>query len=592
MNMGAKFFICLGIIATNIVGCKKNLDLPPPDQILNSQYWKTAQHLETYMLQFYSFFPHFKNLGSTAPDFFLGTMGTDAVLGSDHQVYTAPATQLNGTRTATISGGNWNWINIRSVNIFFENYQKVNEAPDKIHHFVGEAHFFKAWFYFEKLRLFGDVPWYTNSMLIDDPALYNPRNKRTEVADSILWHLDRAIEKLALRKDAPGGNNRLSKEVALIFKSRVALFEGSWQKYHAGTAFATAQANPNKYFQAAVDAVTELQTPAKYTVGITNTGKPGSDYNSLFSSTNLAANPEVALWTRYDATQASFAHNFQQFITSNTNNVSVTYQLVQNYLARTGLAYDYGAVAATVKGTAFLRKISTDCDPRMGQVFWIPGQTMWYNSGGPVLFTKPFLEKTGSLKNHTGFQLNKGVDPKDPTAGGVLGFSTSCETGAVIFRYAEALLNYAEAKLELGQAPDYNASLNLLRSRAGMPVFRVIADANRLNYADWGYSITDELNEVRRERAVELACEGFRYDDWRRWRAHNLFLNKRPLGFPYLASEYAASLVVQTNAAGFVDPFRTMIPGGYKFIVGRDYLESIPVNERTLNPSLTQNPGW
>jgi len=94
------------------------------------------------------------------------------------------------------------------------------------------------------------------------------------------------------------------------------------------------------------------------------------------------------------------------------------------------------------------------------------------------------------------------------------------------------------------------------------------------------------------ERAVELACEGFRYDDWRRWRAHNIFLNKRALGFPYLASEYAASLIVPTNAAGFVDPFKVIIPGGYKFIVGRDYLESIPINERTLNPNLTQNPGW
>ena len=124
-----------------------------------------------------------------------------------------------------------------------------------------------------------------------------------------------------------------------------------------------------------------------------------------------------------------------------------------------------------------------------------------------------------------------------------------------------------------------------------MPNFGVIADANRLKYADWGYSVTDELNEVRRERAVELACEGFRYDDWRRWRAHKLFLAKRPLGFPYLPSEYAANIVVPTNPDGLVDPFKTIITG-YNFNVGRDYLESIPINERTLNPNLTQNPGW
>ena len=579
------------LMAVVFIACTKNLDQPPQDQISNSQYWKTAQDLESYTIQFYALFPNFRTLGSIAPDFFLGNIGRDAVFGSDHQIMATPTPQLNGTRTATISGGNWNWTGIRSVNIFFENYQKVNDVPDNINHFVGEAHFFKAWLYFEKVRLFGDVPWYTNSMLIDDPVLYKARTKRTQVVDSILWHLDRATEKLKLRKDATGNNNRLSKEVALIFKSRVALFEGSWQKYHAGTPFATVGAAPNKYFQAAVDAVTELQIPNKYTVGITNTGKPASDYNSLFNSTNLVGNTEVALWTKFDRTQATFSHNFQIYVTSSTNQVSVTYQLVQNYLAKTGLAYDYGAVASTLKGSAFLNKIGTDCDPRLSQVIWIPGQTMWNNSGGTVLFTKPFLDGAGQRRNSTGFQLNKGVDPNDPTAGGVQGFSTSCETGAVIFRYAEALLNYAEAKLELGHAPDYSTSLNLLRSRAGMPNFGVIADANRLKYADWGYSVTDELNEVRRERAVELACEGFRYDDWRRWRAHKLFLAKRPLGFPYLPSEYAANIVVPTNPDGLVDPFKTIITG-YNFNVGRDYLESIPINERTLNPNLTQNPGW
>ena len=579
------------LMAVVFIACTKNLDQPPQDQISNSQYWKTAQDLESYTIQFYALFPNFRTLGSIAPDFFLGNIGRDAVFGSDHQIMATPTPQLNGTRTATISGGNWNWTGIRSVNIFFENYQKVNDVPDNINHFVGEAHFFKAWLYFEKVRLFGDVPWYTNSMLIDDPVLYKARTKRTEVVDSILWHLDRATEKLKLRKDATGNNNRLSKEVALIFKSRVALFEGSWQKYHAGTPFATVGAAPNKYFQAAVDAVTELQIPNKYTVGITNTGKPASDYNSLFNSTNLVGNTEVALWTKFDRTQATFSHNFQIYVTSSTNQVSVTYQLVQNYLAKTGLAYDYGAVASTLKGSAFLNKIGTDCDPRLSQVIWIPGQTMWNNSGGTVLFTKPFLDGAGQRRNSTGFQLNKREDPNDPTAGGVQGFSTSCETGAVIFRYAEALLNYAEAKLELGQAPDYSTSLNLLRSRAGMPNFGVIADANRLKYADWGYSVTDELNEVRRERAVELACEGFRYDDWRRWRAHNLFLAKRPLGFPYLPSEYAANIVVPTNPDGLVDPFKTIITG-YNFNVGRDYLESIPINERTLNPNLTKNPGW
>lgn len=161
-----------------------------------------------------------------------------------------------------------------------------------------------------------------------------------------------------------------------------------------------------------------------------------------------------------------------------------------------------------------------------------------------------------------------------------------------MFHYAKALLNYAEAQAELGQTVDYAKSLNLLRKRAGMPDFKVQADISRQSYADFGYTITDELYEIRRERAVELACEGFRYDDWKRWRAHNLFKGKRPKGFPFLKSEYAANLVVLTDANGLVDPYQKIIANGYNFNEARDYLDCIPTNEITLNPNLVQNPGW
>jgi hypothetical protein len=582
-----KHFLYISTAALLFASCSKNLDVPPADKISNNQYWKTANDLNTYVLQFYTSFPTFRNQGG-----YHGNIGSDAYAGSDHQILNTVNNQMNGTRTISASGGGWNWANIRAVNIFLENYQKVNEPAFKIAQYVGEAYFFKAWFYFDKVKAFGDVPWYTHSMFANDEHLYDPRTPRTQVIDSVLRLLDSAIVKLNFLKDnSTEKNNRLSKEAALIFKSRVALFEGSWQKYHGGTPFGTEGANSQKYFQACVDAATELMTPGKYKVNITNTGKPASDYNSLFNSTNLSANDEIVLWAKFDKT-LSLAHNFQQFITIGTNGLSSTRELVMNYLKKDGTPYDYDGVAGTVKGSAFLSKISTDCDPRLSQVIWIPGQTMWDNTAGKVLFAKPSLDKSNENKNYTGFQLNKGVDPKDPTAGAALGFSTACETGAVIFRYAEALLNYAEAQAELGKPVDYASSINKLRARAGMPNFAIQADANRSKYADFGYSLTDELYEIRRERAVELACEGFRFDDWRRWRAHTLFKGKRPTGFPYLASEYAAGLVVPTNAQGFVDPFQATMPGGYNFNAGRDYLDNIPTNEITLNPKLKQNPGW
>lgn len=569
-----------------LTSCSDLLDVPPADRISTEQYWKTPNDLENYTLQFYANFPTFRTISGH----YLGNIGIDAFQGSDHQISVSPTTVLNGTRTATISGGNWNWSAIRSVNIFFENYGKVVAPVANIKQYVGEAHFFKAWFYFDKVRQFGDVPWFSNSLQLESPELYSERVPRTTVVDSILWNLDKAIENLSLLKDVSGGNNRLSKEAALIFKSRVALYEGSWQKYHTGTPFGTSGADPKKYFRAAADAAAELMTAGKYRVGIV--GTTADDYTKLFASTNLSSNNEVILWAKFDKTLTTFSHNFQQYVTSFTNQVSVTHELVQNYLGKDGKPYAYNTVAKTVQGSAYLTNLATNCDPRLTQVIWTPGQTMWDNTGGKVLFVKPSLEKTGEAKNYTGYQLHKGADPKDPTAGGAQGFSTSCETGAILFRYAEALLNFAEAKYELGETVDYATSLNLLRKRAGMPNFAVQSDSNRLKYADFGYTVTDELQEIRRERAVELACEGFRYDDWRRWRGHQLFAKKRPTGFPFLKSEYAATLVVPTDANGFVDAFKTNIANGYQFNAARDYLESIPVNEMTLNPKLKQNPGW
>ena len=582
-----KTILYMGLISL-LISCSNFLDREPLDQISTDQYWHTAKDLANYTLQFYVNFPNHKNISSG----YTGAMGWDAFRGSDHQIIQTPVTQMNGTRSVSQSGNGWSWSNVRSVNIFFENYGKVIEKPENISHFVGEAHFFKAMFYFDLVRAFGDVPWYTNSMQMDSPELYNARTPRTQVVDSILWHLDKAVEQLKYLKDADGGSNRFSKEAALIYKSRVALFEGSWQKYHAGTPFGTAGASPSKYFQAAVQAATELMTPGKYKVGIYNTGNPTTDYNAIFSQTNLASFTEAVLWCKFDKTQTTFSHNFQQYVTQNTSQVSITMEMVKNYLGKDGNPYDYNTLAKTSPGTPFLSKIATDCDPRLAQVIWTPGQVMWDNSGGKVLFVKPNLDKSGEAKNHTGFQMKKGADPKDPTAGGAQGFSTACETASIVFRYAEALLNYAEAQAELGQPVNYAASLNLLRKRAGMPDFKVVSDPDRTSYADFGYALTDELQEIRRERAVELACEGFRYDDWKRWRGHALFKTKRPHGFPYLKSEYAASLAVLTDANSLVDPYKTVIPNGYQFLEGRDYLDCIPTNEITMNPKLTQNPGW
>ncbi|TKC08583.1 RagB/SusD family nutrient uptake outer membrane protein [Pedobacter frigoris] len=567
--------------------CKKDyLEREPLTQISNDAYWKTASDLEKYALQFYASFPAFGNVGS-----YTGLIGWDGTRGSDTQIISVPSTTWNGSRSIVTSGGNWSWTNIQSVNVFFANYRRCIEPLNTYKHYVGEAHFFKAWYYFEKVVAYGDVPWFSNPLNIESDELYKPRDSRTVVVDSILWNLDKAIEYLNPLKAAVGGNNRLSKEAALLFKSRVALFEGSWQKYHKGTDFGTAGVDPNKYFRTSVDAAEELMK-AQYTNGIYTTGSPNEDYCRLFSLTDQSANREVLLWKKYDI-GLQMGHSFQIYVSDRTAGNMLTLQQVQHYLDKTGAPYDFLNTGKTVKGSKFLTKIGQECDPRLAQTIWTPNAIMWDNGFGKGTFSKPFLDQSGEFLNNTGFQIRKGNDPKDPQAGSGVSWNTNSTTGAIVFRYAEALLNYAEAKSELGEAVDYGKSLNLLRNRVNMPNFSVQPDPFRSTYADYGYAISNELQEIRRERTVELGAEGFRYTDLMRWRAHNLLLNKRPKGYPYDAAEWVGKKInYKTDGNGFLDPYQTQLPNGYGFKVNRDYLESIPTNEITLNPKLAPNPGW
>lgn len=451
---------------------------------------------------------------------------------------------------------------------------------------MGEAHFFKAWFYFEKVRDYGDVPWYTSALDLTSEGLYSERNPRIEVVDSILWHLDQAVEHLDLLSVVNGKNNRLSKEAALLFKSRVALYEGTWQKYHKGTVFATLDADPDKYFRIAADAAEKLIDGAEYTKGIYTSNDPEEVYNRMFSLVDQSSNKEIILWCQYSNSLGT-SHQFQTYVSGRTGGISVTLQQIQHYLKRDGQPYDYITVGKTVKGSAFLSKIGADCDPRLSQLVWMPGKAMY----GSAIFERPFLDKSGEDLNNTGFQYRKGNDPTSPQAGPV--YDSSCETGSIIFRYAEALLNYAEAKSELGETVDYEKSLNLLRRRVNMPDFKVQEDPNYVDYCDYGYTISDELREIRRERTVELACEGYRYDDIMRWAAHNLLKGKRPKGYSLDQSEWGATAIsYKVDENGFLDPFATQLPDGYGFDEERDYLRCIPLNEIVLNPNLKQNPGW
>ena len=267
--------------------------------------------------------------------------------------------------------------------------------------------------------------------------------------------------------------------------------------------------------------------------------------------------------------------------------MAVTWDLVSSYLAKDGKPYDYLASATASKGNEFLTTIANDCDPRLKSTIYIPGdyKSNIYN----IVFEKPEIASGTNFICPTGFSPKKGSNPDDPGAG-VTQEAHKGETGLIFFRYGELLLNYAEAKYELGNTVSYE-QLNLLRKRVGMPDFEVNPLSTFFIKDDYGYPVSDELYAIRQERRVELALEGLRDEDYRRWAAHTLFKGKRPKGYPFNQQEFP-DYNPPLDENGLIDYYKNTVPNGYQFREDQDYLYSIPQDELVLNPNLVQNPGW
>ncbi len=565
-----KRFILFIFLLGTFCSCEDFIDLQPMDQVTMDEYWTTSTELEYYTRQFY-------------PAFCGQSQMLDLASDNDDMINGSPSVIMDGTRSKTTGSWTGEWTNIRNVNIFFANYRKCESGYDAYKQYLGEAYFFRAWFYFDLLKKYGDVPWYSEVIELDNQeALMRPRDSRVLIADSILADLDHAITHLNLRKDV--GNNRINKEAALAFKTRVALYEGSWQKYHANSIFGTSGVDPNKYFKACVDAAEELIN-GDYMVGLYSTGNPEEDYYKLFGFDDMSNINEVLLYKAFNADEG-FGNKTQSFVTYNSESRGITWDLVSSYLGRDGMPYDYLDVAKENKGNNFLTKIAVECDPRLKSTIWIPGDLMSVDQ--EAYFSGPTIDGGALQLCPTGFQIKKTANPESPAAG--KSWETQSETGLILLRYAEVLLNYAEAKYELDGVVADDA-LNLLRQRVGMPDFEVHSQSSDKNRMEYGYSISDELYEIRRERRVELALEGLRDDDYMRWAACALFKNKRPKGYPVDLAQYP-DFASKVDENGLLDYFKDVMPDGYQFRENQDYLYSIPQDELTLNPNLKQNPGW
>ncbi|PXX21666.1 RagB/SusD family nutrient uptake outer membrane protein [Arenibacter sp. ARW7G5Y1] len=576
-------FIAFTILLLN--SCEDDLTYYPLTEPSSVNFWGNVNNLKLYANQFYVDLPKHSDGGA------LGIFSLDN--NSDNLLPKNYNTRLHGKLKVPSTGGGWDFSKIRATNLFLENYQQVPTTGVEldVKHYSGEVSFFRAYYYFDLLQKYGDLPWIGKTLNPDLTELQelDVRLKRNVITDAIIADLDFAIANLLPKEKAQ--QLRINREIALLFKSRVCLFEGTWEKYHKNTSFGVEGSDGTNYLKLAASSAKILIDENKYALD--------PDYQSLFIQTDHSSSQEVMLWKKYDYL-LGISHNIIRVNTNGGGSTGLTKSLVESYLCIDGNPI---SVSPLYKGDESLKQIMQNRDKRLLYTNAFPGYPLQIRLGDTTqIFSKPPIHLAGEEYNSTsGYQIYKGVDPYINNLPKDQG-----EIASISFRYAEALINYAEAMAELGTINqlDIDLTINKLRERAGVAhlnLNNIIADPN------WEFpGLTPIINEVRRERRVEFACDGYRFNDLLRWRAHSLIVGKRPKGMLYIGSDLEGTytnsngqdlIQIGTNlnvdAEGYIDPYQKSLPNGFEFNPDRDYLLPIPTNEITLSGgTLVQNPNW
>ncbi len=594
------YFIISLLLVPFAVSCEKALNKSPLDDISEESYFENATQLQLFTNSFYS------SLLSTSP--------YDEQ--SDVLVANNPSSLvLNGSfRTVPPSGGGWSWGTLRKINTCLGNLYRCKDEAVRAE-YSALCKFFRAWFYFEKIRRFGDVPWIDHEFASHEEQLYAPRDSRELVMSHMIEDIDEAIAGLPAAYNN-GYAFRVTKWAALALKARFCLFEGTFRKYHEGKVTLwtlPADAQPYTYYlQLAADAAEELMVFGPHSLYIT--GNPHYDYQNLFSqyeATNneyiLAIDFDYGFQIYHDATGAA--------LLPVCGRISPTKGFIDHYLMADGSRFSSVSGWST---KTFADQVSGR-DPRLHQTIRIPGYLYLVLTTNRAMY----CDMDCTL---TGYSINKFVMRADNLVmGNVRGSSYN---DLPVIRLAEVYLIFAEAKAELGTLTqtDLDRSVNLLRARAGMPNLNMAAaNANPdpyLTSESTGYPNVSGANkgvilEIRRERTVELALEGLRYPDLLRWAAGErltkglygmyfpgsgeydwdadgnpdicLYTGAKPATTATFVYKIGSDIYLSGGTKGYVLPLHSYT---VSFDPDRDYLHPIPTKERVLNHSLLQNPNW
>lgn len=566
------------------------LERKPLDEISNETFWNTESDLMVYNNSLYNFarnddqvpvlMGHDEGFNSHRYSIWFLDEFSDN-MAPRHGRHTRYQ-QVRAGKHNVPSGPEWygyrGWEFVRAINVGLENYDKANIDQEVIDKYAGEARLFRGWFYADKVQKFGDVHWIDKPLDVDSEELYAARTPREEVMAHVLEDLNFASENLP--DDWGDGNapGRLNRWAALLVKSRVCLFEGTWRKYHGGS-------DAEMWLQEAADAAKEIMDSGPYS--LYNTGDPENDYNAYHRVLDLSGNPEVMYWRDYQlGIFTNHVQSYFDYVGGATKNV------VEDYLATDGLPI---TLSPLYKGDDQIEDVFENRDPRLRQTVLHPDDTEKYKYHLGDGRSYPRLNgMAGGRQSTTGYHIIKTYNADD-----MIGKSYNTgEHPAIILRYGEVLLNYAEAKAELGELnqADLDISINLLRDRVAMPHLDMGNIPVDPRYADDG--ISPLIAEIRRERRVELFMEGHRYNDLRRWKQGDE-LEQPDLGMRWDDAAIARypDAVVQSrvdpeSGKSYIDVYAGTDWANPVFDESKHYLWPIPLSVIAQNPNVKQNPGW
>jgi len=586
------FFILTLFLST---GCNDDfLDLAPQDELSEATIFSTYGNVKNYSISFYEFFQAYGggaggNMTWRDADADLIQNGA-ATTGRPYiwENYNIPTT--SGTWTNT-------YKNIRKVNLMLDNISNSNMTNEEIAHWRGVGLFFRAHQFFQLLQTYGGVPWLEHTLTdADTDILYGPRDTRDLVAGNILRDL---LEAVANVKVAGDGANTINANVVRALLSRFGLFEGTWRKYHG-------LGGHEEYLNASITA-SEFLVNAYPTLH--------SNYDQVFNSENLEGKNGIILYKHYVID--ILTHNMSTNTRSTNNKFDITRKGVDKFLMKNGLP-----VRNPLSGFLGDQDVHAEFKNRDDRLLILTPPPYKVNGNGTV----DNWTHTGNPIDAEYFSILEGITGGFPyktlpdlnwsgrATGAVPNFQqlTPTQTGngfrvwkiynehnhkvssadindAPIFRMGEIMLNYAEAKFEMGQFNQTiaDATISKLRVRGGVAPMKISAIG-----ADFDPTrdptIDPVLFEIRRERAVELMAEGFRREDLRRWKKMD-YATVPQLGSWVVQSDYSKNIPIQNNAPhGYVQ----LVPGQAPAFPDYYYLFPLPSDEIVLNPELVQNPIW